>query len=96
MALALVLSDCNIKADSPAALLLAKRWREEVVLKITSGGDSQALSTPVSGSNHDNWPEADRKFLDHVETYIKKALEAYITANNITVPEIIAGGDQNG
>lgn len=93
---AVTLRHSNAAPDSAAALALGKRWWEDIILKVTLGGDKAAVTALTVNNNRDNWPEADRKLFEQAEPFVEAALSAYITANNITVPDSMLGGNTNG
>ena len=90
---AVALSNANTSADSPAALALGRRWWEEIILKVTAGGDEAALAALAVNNNRAMWPEADRRLFEAAEPFIEAALAAYIDKNNIAVPASLLGGD---
>ncbi|MFP3153516.1 MerR family transcriptional regulator [Lachnospiraceae bacterium ZAX-1] len=92
---AVTLRNSNATIDSDATLTLGKRWWEDIVLKVTVGGDEAAVTALTLNNNRENWPEADRKLFEQAEPFIEVTLEAYITTNNIAVPEAMMEGNQN-
>jgi hypothetical protein len=93
---AVTLRNSNSAPDSTAALALGKRWWEDVILKITVGGDDATVAALTVNNDRENWPEADRKLMEQAEPFIEAALGAYIAANNIAVSESMLGGNTNG
>jgi DNA-binding transcriptional MerR regulator len=92
---AVTLLSSNSTPDSAAALALGKRWWEDVILKVTVGGDDATVAALSVNNDRENWPEADRKLMEQAEPFIEAALGAYIAANNIAVPESMLGGNIN-
>lgn len=90
---AVALSNANTATDSPAALALGRRWWEEIILKVTTGGDEAALAALAVNDNRAMWPEADRRLFEAAEPFIEAALAAYIDKNKIAVPASLSGGD---
>lgn len=90
---AVALSNTSTAADSPAALNLGRRWWEEIILKVTVGGDDATLAALAVNDDREMWPEADRKLFEAAEPFIEAALAAYIEKSNIIVPIFMLGGD---
>lgn len=90
---AVALSNTNTAADSPAALNLGRRWWEEIILRVTAGGDDAALAALAVNNDRAMWPEADRKLFEAAEPFIEAALAAYIDKNKIVISVPQPGGD---
>jgi DNA-binding transcriptional MerR regulator len=89
MVTAITLHETGHNPDSPAAQSLAKQWWE-MILSLTGGDEATVAAFANINSNREAWPEADRKLFEAAEPFIEAALGAYITSNNIELPDSLS------
>jgi hypothetical protein len=91
---AVTLLHSGTEAHSTSVLSLGRRWWEDIVISVTAGGDETTVAVLTRNNHRENWPVADLKLFGQAEGFINSALEAYILANHIKVPESILGGNK--